>query len=144
MSAADTTTRRVTLLIPSDLAFLGVPDALLGELASELPYPRAAVEELGTAVIEACTNAMEHGHGLRAEREVEVRFTLRPGAIEVTVLDHGPGFDYAAWTPPTDLLRERGRGLIIMREMTDALRFGRTDDGRFRVHLVKRFPAPES
>jgi len=131
--------RRVLLQIPSDLTFLGVPDALLMELAGELPFPRHEVDELSTAVIEACTNAMEHGNGLRPDRPVEVQFKLGRDSIDVTILDNGPGFDYARWQPPTDLLRERGRGIIIMREMTDELVFDRAEDGRFRVRLHKRF-----
>ena len=35
------------------------------------------------------------------------------------------------------LMRERGRGILIMREFTDSLIFGRHADGRFLVRLTK-------
>ncbi len=55
----------------------------------------------------------------------------------VTVSDQGGGFDYAAWQPATDILRERGRGILIMREFADSMEYDRTSDGRFCVRLIK-------
>jgi serine/threonine-protein kinase RsbW len=130
---------RIELKIPSQLVYLGVPDAVLMELASDLPCSQKIVDELSTSVIEACTNAMEHGNGLREDSAVEVIFDFADSHIQVTVLDNGPGFAHAEWRPPVDLMRERGRGILIMREFTDELDFGHADDGRFRVRLTKRF-----
>ncbi len=130
-------TQRVELRIPSQLLYLGVPDAILMELAGDLTASRKDVDELSTSVIEACTNAMEHGNGMAPDNTVEIRFEFSDERIVVTVLDHGPGFDHVNWTPPTDLLRERGRGITIMREFTDELVFDRHEDGRFRVRLTK-------
>jgi anti-sigma regulatory factor (Ser/Thr protein kinase) len=112
---------RIELKIPSQLVFLGVPDAVLMELAGDLPFDRREIDELSTSVIEACTNAMEHGNGLCEDREIEIHFEFGAAEIEVAVFDHGAGFDYGVWTPPVDLLQERGRGILIMREFTDDL-----------------------
>jgi serine/threonine-protein kinase RsbW len=130
---------RIELRIPSQLVYLGVPDAVLMELASDLPCSQKSIDELSTSVIEACTNAMEHGNHLQEESLVEVFFDFGEEQIQVTVLDNGPGFAFDQWHPPTDLMRERGRGLLIMHEFTDELEFSRADDGRFRVRLTKRF-----
>ena len=130
---------RIELKIPSQLVFLGVPDAVLMELAGDLPFERREIDELSTSVIEACTNAMEHGNGLREDQEIEVHFVFGEAEIEVTVFDHGPGFDYGVWKPPADLMQERGRGILIMREFTDELEFARAPDGRFCARLRKRF-----
>jgi serine/threonine-protein kinase RsbW len=130
---------RIELKLPSQLVYLGVPDAVLMELAGDLSFDRKGIDELGTSVIEACTNAMEHGNRLDESREIEVHFTVGEDEIEVTVFDYGTGFDYSVWQPPTDLMQERGRGILIMREFTDELEFGRAPDGRFRARLRKRF-----
>jgi serine/threonine-protein kinase RsbW len=121
------------------MAFLGVPDAVLLEVGSDLDCPRAAIEELGTAVIEACTNAMEHGNHLDSGTEIEIHIELNSDRIQVSVLDHGPGFDHSSWQPVKDLMSERGRGILIMREFTDDLSYDRAEDGRFRVRLTKNF-----
>jgi len=129
----------IELKIPSQLVFLGVPDVVLMELAGDLPFERREIDELSTSVIEACTNAMEHGNKLREDREIEIHFALGDAEIEVTVFDYGTGFDYSSWTPPVDLMQERGRGILIMREFTDELEFTRAPDGRFCARLRKRF-----
>jgi len=132
---------RIELKLPSQMTFLGVPDAVLLEVGSDLDCPRGVIEELGTAVIEACTNAMEHGNKLDAETSIEIHIEVNERRIDVTVLDHGPGFDFAAWKPVDDLMSERGRGILIMREFTDELTYDRADDGRFRLRLSKLIPA---
>ncbi len=130
---------RIELKIPSQLLYLGVPDAILMELAGDLPCEQKDMDELSTSVIEACTNAMEHGNRMSEGRAVEIHFDFGESDVEVTVLDDGPGFDYAHWEPAEDLLRERGRGIGIMREFTDELSFDFASDGRFRVRLRKTF-----
>ncbi len=130
---------RIELKIPSQLVYLGVPDAVLMELAGDLPFDRKEIDELSTSVIEACTNAMEHGNKLQEDRPIEVHFDFGDAEIEVTIYDDGAGFDYAGWHPPEDLMAERGRGILIMREFTDELAFDRAPDGRFRARLRKRF-----
>ncbi len=128
---------RIELKIPSQLVYLGIPDAVLQEVAGDLPCAQKDIDELSTSVIEACTNAMEHGNKLDEQQLVEVHFEFGGETIEVTVLDNGIGFDHAHWQPPHDLMRERGRGILIMREFSDNVSFSRADDGRFRVHLIK-------
>lgn len=135
----DQTRPRIELKIPSQLLYLGVPDAILMELAGDLPCEQKEIDELSTSVIEACTNAMEHGNRMDEYRQVEIHFDFNEGEIQVTVLDNGPGFDYDHWEPAEDLLRERGRGISIMKEFTDGLDFDFAEDGRFRVRLRKSF-----
>ncbi len=130
---------RIELKIPSQLLYLGVPDAILMELAGDLPFGQKEMDELSTSVIEACTNAMEHGNRMEELQPVEIHFDFDDGRIVVTVYDHGPGFDFEGWHPSEELLRERGRGINIMREFTDSLEFGFAPDGRFRARLVKSF-----
>ena len=134
----------IVVVLPSRMDYLGIPDAILMEIGSDLECCRRSLEELGTSLIEACTNAMEHGNGLDETKNIEVAFELADDRIEVTVLDHGPGFDFDRWQPSEELMRERGRGILIMREFCDSLEFGRHADGRFRVRLAKTLePADE-
>jgi serine/threonine-protein kinase RsbW len=143
MSGNDQPVQRIELRIPSQLLYLGVPDAILMELAGDLPCDQQVIDELSTSVIEACTNAMEHGNGMRSDQRVEVHFDIGEARIDVTVLDEGPGFDFENWRPPEDLLRERGRGITIMREFSDELSFDHAPDGRFRVRLHKTLRAAD-
>jgi serine/threonine-protein kinase RsbW len=132
---------RVELRLPSRMEYLGVPDVVLAEIGGEIGCAKRTLEELGTAIIEACTNAMEHGNQLAEDLSIEIWFDLGEDVLEVTVLDQGPGFDHLGWKPSEDLMRQRGRGILIMREFTDRLEFGRHGDGRFLTRLVKRVVA---
>ncbi len=143
MTGSREPSQRIELKIPSQLLYLGVPDAILMELAGDLPCDQKDIDEISTSVIEACTNAMEHGNGMDENRQVEIHFDIAPDRIAITVLDHGSGFDFENWTPPEDLLRERGRGITIMREFSDTLHFDFADDGRFRVRLRKQLQRQE-
>jgi len=119
------------------MEYLGVPDAVLMEIGSDLECSKKALEELGTSVIEACTNAMEHGNELKEKLPIQVIFEVEAETITITVYDEGPGFDFAHWTASNELMRLRGRGIQIMTEFTDELTFGRHEDGRFMIKLVK-------
>ena len=119
--------------------FLGVPDAVIQELGSELPFSQSELDELSTSVIEACTNAIEHGNKLQLETETQVEFEFSEDRFEVTVWDHGRGFEYQDRDfskIPEDLMRERGRGLFMMSAFCDELTFVR-ENGRFATRLVK-------
>ena len=69
---------------------------------------------------------------------IEVIFQIEDPTITVTVLDTGPGFDFDGWKPSNELMRERGRGILIMREFCDSVEFRRHSDGRFMIILVKK------
>jgi len=132
---------RLILSLPNQMDYLGVPDVVLMEVGGEHECSKRCLEELGTAVIEACTNAMEHGNRLSETGAIEVVIDVAADYMRVTVLDNGAGFDHANWEPSDELMRPRGRGILIMREFTDELDFGRHEDGRFKVVLTKKLVA---
>ena len=113
------------------------------EIGGDMECCKRALEELGTSVIEACTNAMEHGNQLDDVLPIQIIFEMEGNEITITVLDEGPGFDFENWTPSDELMRQRGRGILIMREFTDTLEFGRHQDGRFMIRMVKKLEPSE-
>ena len=115
-----------------------MPDAVLMEIGGDLDCDKQSLEELGTSVIEACTNAMEHGNQLDDVLPIQIIFEVTGSEITITVYDEGPGFDFENWTPSDELMRQRGRGILIMREFTDNLEFGRHEDGRFMIRMTKK------
>ncbi len=134
---------KMELEIPSDFRFLGAVDAAVQDVAREFAWPRGAIDEISTALIEACSNAIEHGNRFDDAKRVRVELSLTGERMVATVRDEGPGFDYEAFadpdTPP-DVTSERGRGLLIMRAFTDSLRFEFVPDVGLTVELVKRRP----
>jgi len=114
------------LSIPSDFKFLGAVDAAVQDLAREFAFPPDTVNDVSTALIEACSNAIEHGNKFAKDKRVSVSLSFNGGSLTARVTDQGVGFDYASLisgSGPQDPMSERGRGLMIMQAFTDDLSF---------------------
>ena len=81
---------------------------------------RQATADLLTAVGEACANAVEHAYG-PVGGTVSVSLKYRPPDVLVTVADTG------RWRAPRGSFR--GRGLTLMRALSDEVVIERTDTG---------------
>jgi serine/threonine-protein kinase RsbW len=132
----------IQLRLPSRLELLGVVDKLADGITEHMEFDDVDRDAVAISVIEACTNAIQHGHDSDTSRMVNVTFTIERDTLTIDVEDDGQGFRPAREdeaTPP-DLLATRGRGIFIMREMMDSVDF---DFSRgTRVCLVKRRSKP--
>jgi serine/threonine-protein kinase RsbW len=129
---------QMTLTFPSDLKYLGAVDAAVQDLARELLFSQDAINDLGTALIEACSNAIEHGNKFSPEKQVSVTIRFNDRTFTAIVKDQGAGFDFEKKLreePDPDPMSERGRGILIMRAFTDGLKF--SYDGGMYVELTK-------
>lgn len=128
----------IELTLPSRLELLGVVDKVADGITEYLDFEDVDRDAVAISVIEACTNAIQHGHGQDPEKSVKVEFLLQPDRLTIRVHDQGTGFQPAppgTLTPP-DLLATRGRGIFIMRSMMDEVDFDFS--GGTMVALVKR------
>jgi serine/threonine-protein kinase RsbW len=92
---------------------------------------------------EALSNAMMYGNGHDPSKRVRVEITLDGARIQARVTDQGTGFDPAAVPDPTEpanLAKPCGRGLFLMRELLDEVRF---NDRGNQVTLVIRLEPPD-
>jgi serine/threonine-protein kinase RsbW len=131
---------QMILNIPSDLKYLGAVDAAVQDLAREFLFTSDEINDVSTALIEACSNAIEHGNRFAPEKRVVVTLVFNGLTFVARVKDQGTGFDFEKALRenlPTDPMSERGRGLMIMRAFTDALDFTYTDGG-LQVELTKQ------
>ena len=131
------------LLLPSRVELLGILDKVVEGVAEELGIDAETADSLAIAVIEAGTNAIQHGHKEVASLCVDVRFEFVKGSLTVWVRDQGPGFDLA--NVERDLaeadqnpFRTRGRGIQIMRSIMDEVTFRFHDGEGTTVKLVKQ------
>ncbi|RJR31711.1 MAG: ATP-binding protein [Candidatus Latescibacterota bacterium] len=131
----------VVIEFPSDYKFLNVVDLVCGEVVEGLCCCREEANEIAISVIEACTNAIEHGNRDCPEENVRIVFRCEPGRLVVEVEDHGKGFDFKSYLEhipdPSDLQHLRGRGIYIMKNMMDALRFETKPGNGIKVTLEK-------
>jgi serine/threonine-protein kinase RsbW len=103
------------------------------------------INRLQLALIEACINAMEHSGSY--ERNVLLKFTVRPDKIEISIESPGRAFapDAAGEPDIEEKLRsrhKRGWGLKLMHEFMDEVKVERIED-RTRVVLIKNISTSE-
>jgi serine/threonine-protein kinase RsbW len=130
----------VKLAIPSDLKYLGAVDALVQDLAREFCFPEKCINDISTAIIEGCTNAIEHGNKFSKTKKVVVTVKFEGKTIVTRICDEGEGFDYEARLRnenPPDPLSEKGRGILIMKAFTDEMKFSYVPDKGLCLELVR-------
>jgi len=109
------------------------------EFISKLPLDPEAVFRLKLAAHETLTNAIEHGNRNDPSRQVTLTCRRRPHEVAIIIEDEGDGFDPDGVPDPTaqeNLLKEGGRGILLIRSYVDECRF--ENHGR-RIVLIKRF-----
>ncbi|HET9253446.1 MAG TPA: SpoIIE family protein phosphatase [Candidatus Eisenbacteria bacterium] len=130
----------VHLSIPSRLEELAQIHAAIEDLGRRHHLDEELVQALQIAVIEAGTNAVQHGNVFSDHKSVQIEFVVTPGEIAVQVDDYGEGFDPSRVPDPTEgehLLDLHGRGLFLMRSLMDDVSFETRDDKGTRVRLRK-------
>ncbi len=100
---------------------------------------------LKLALVEAITNAMEHGNRWDEGQQVRITAEMSANQLKVTVSDLGAGFDHRKLTNPTDrerLLAERGRGVFLINSIMDQVLYNPAGN---EVTLIKnKVPATGS
>jgi serine/threonine-protein kinase RsbW len=118
------------LILPSRLDELERVDEASLRCARQAGLDEGRSTEVAIAVVEAVTNAIMHGNRLDDTKVVRVQFACVPGGIKVMVHDEGRGFDASCLADPTDperCMQCSGRGIYIMRQVMDSVRFDMSD-----------------
>lgn len=124
------------LRVPADVAQLAAVRAFVREQALLAGADAGAIPDIVQAVDESVTNAIVHGYGGR-DGEVEVEVDHAGRSLIVRLRDKATPFDPTLVPPPdTSQPRVTGMGVLLTRELTDAMAYRRTDDGN-ELTLVK-------
>lgn len=139
------TPETIHLQIPSRLELLALLDCVTLALCERMKFDSDTTSQVTMSVIEAGTNAIQHGHNREASKMVDVSFMLHPDRFQIEVTDTGKGFDVESIngdaTSPEHLLDPRGRGIFIMRACMDSVDFEFNARGTL-CRLVKARPKP--
>lgn len=134
------TDRKVELHIPSVPGAEKVAMERAAEVARGMGFSDDRIEDLKTAVSEACINAMEHGNKMDATTKVGVTLTVTERNLQVDVRDQGKGVGDVA-TPDIDEKMEgkekpRGWGIFLIRGLMDKVQFGSSPEGGGVVRMI--------
>jgi serine/threonine-protein kinase RsbW len=104
------------------------------EIAKRHKFPTKAINQVKTALIEACINAAEHS--LSPDRKIYQKFVIDDEKLTVTIANRGVRLnDKHINEVNTDSTR-RGWGLKLMKGLMDDVKIEQTDDGT-RITMVK-------
>lgn len=120
--------------------------AAVRAVAAELGCDESTCFQIQLGLTEAVNNVIEHAYHFHPDRRVNVNIEAAQGYIELRITDNGVPFpleceakslDAAAHVPdPLDgEHHERGRGLWIIHQTMDSVKFDRIDG---RNHLLLR------
>lgn len=133
----------VEVRIPSALGFEKVAMESAGSMAKLMGFSDDRIEDLKTAVAEACINAIEHGNHNVASVPVGVILSMDSDELEVKVLDDGKGM--ASPPPPPDIDRKmtedespRGMGMFLIQALVDDVEWVPNPEGKSFVRLTIR------
>jgi serine/threonine-protein kinase RsbW len=114
----------IELRLPSRLGFEKIAMSTASSVAKLMGFAPERVEDLKTAVAEACINAMEHGNKLDESLIVGVVLSMDETSLEVKVLDTGTGPPNVVHTPDMDKKMHgeeasRGMGMFLIQALVD-------------------------
>jgi serine/threonine-protein kinase RsbW len=128
------------LTLPSDVTVVAeAVDLVARHLEAAFVDRRTIRFNLRVALSEALANAILYGNAGDEEKHVGVRVLFGRHAVEVEVSDEGGGFDYRQVPDPTlpfARMQPRGRGLFLIRQLVDEVRFN--DTGNSICMILRR------
>lgn len=138
----------VEVRLPSRLGYEKVAMSTAASVAKLMGFRDDRIEDLKTAVAEACINAIEHGNRLNEGLSVGVVLSAGEDSLEVKVMDDGKGLKNLPLKPDIDkkLLGEedpRGMGMFLIQALVDEAEWVTGTNGRSSyVRLVIRLDPP--
>lgn len=115
-----------TLVIPSDFNEVGQVEVLVDKVCNQLGVNEDFYGNVLIAVTEAVNNAIEHGNKKDSSTEVNVFVADKTDEFCFNIKDEGRGFDFDNLPDPTspeNLLKENGRGIFLMKNLSDEVEF---------------------
>jgi serine/threonine-protein kinase RsbW len=130
----------VDTLLASTLDSVDLAEARVLEIAEQKGFQEDDLHKLGMAVREAMVNAVAHGNRYSAHKQVHLQVQAGPAELRIRITDQGEGFDVQAIPDPLaqeNLLRQSGRGLLLIRAFVDELRIEPVQPNGTSLELVK-------
>jgi serine/threonine-protein kinase RsbW len=87
------TDKNIELHIPSVMGYEKIAMECAASMAKKMGFTEDRIEDLKTAVAEACLNAIEHGNKMDTSTKVGITLTAEESRLQVSVKDEGKGIN---------------------------------------------------
>jgi len=124
---------KIELHIPSVMGFEKIAMECAASTAKKMGFTEDRIEDLKTAVAEACLNAIEHGNKMDTSTKVGITLTVEESRLQVSVRDEGKGIGSIP-TPSIESKVEgedkpRGWGIFLIKSLVNEVTFEASPEG---------------
>ena len=125
----------VRLNLPREIDSVPAVRRLLRCALATFQVDRQDGADLEIALTEACANVVKHATGADG---IEIHLEVDQDRCEIDVADNGAGFDADA-VPDPEPGSDRGRGLFLIKALSDNVRMQSTPRRGSLIHFEKSF-----
>ena len=127
------TDKNIELHIPSVMGYEKIAMECAASMAKKMGFTEDRIEDLKTAVAEACLNAIEHGNKMDTSTKVGITLTAEESRLQVSVKDEGKG-TVKVPTPSIESKikgedRSRGWGIFLIKSLVNEVTFEQSPGG---------------
>jgi serine/threonine-protein kinase RsbW len=131
---------KTQITLDSTLQSADDAEAMVMQEAQRLGFDEEEQHQVAMAVRECMVNAVVHGNRYSKKKKVHLDIERSERSLTVTVGDEGEGFDLSSLPDPLspeNLLRQSGRGILLIRAFMDEFDLHPRPGGGTEVRLVK-------
>lgn len=133
--------KKHSLVLSSNKKEISTFENLLVEINNEFGLATEKFINFQIAASEAVVNAIVHGNKQDPHKKVYIEVTTDEHKLELKIKDEGDGFDVSKLPDPTDesnLYKESGRGIFIIRSLVDEFYIESNAKGTAMSLLMKK------
>jgi len=130
-----------TMLIPSKRTSIHMVETFVESLLELITIRDAIFDNIMISLTEAVNNGIIHGNHSDPEKNVHLTCRCFPNILEFVIQDEGRGFNPAEIPDPfheDNLLKEGGRGVLIIHAMMEDVRYEKTPEGMRITMRIRR------
>ena len=124
---------KLSISISSEISNIVKVENFVETFTDYFALPSVLYGKISLSVIEAVNNAILSGNKRQPDKMVSLVAEKTDKQFKVTVSDEGEGFDYEVIPDPDNINKITGRGLYLMKTLSDELIF---ENGGSTVTLV--------
>ena len=136
--------RTIEVSLPNKLGYERIAMQCAASFAKIVGFVPERVEDLKTAVSEACLNALEHGNKKHPDHRVLISMNYKDHVFSVSVMDQGEGMNDSLEIPKKPdidkkiemLEPHRGLGMFLIEQLVDQVEYNKMTDEGHMVRMV--------
>jgi serine/threonine-protein kinase RsbW len=141
---------KMTMQIPCSSEFVGIVRLAISGAASRMNYSIEEIEDIKISISEACTNAIQHAYGDKANPNtdfIDITVFMLENKLEIVIQDYGKGFDTTMLGTEEQKRRSHekmglGLGLTFIKSLMDETSLISEPGKGTTIRMAKSAPLP--